>query len=68
MISYYVNSASRHKIPVSFSKEKQILMFIFKRNCASIPGASLAGENMASRYCVKPCYIEQGCNLCSRFL
>lgn len=43
-------------------------MFTFKRNCVSIPRASLTGENMASKYCVKPHYTEQGCSLSSRFL
>lgn len=42
-------------------------LFIFKINCTSIPGAFLTRENMASQYCVKPHYTEQGCSLSSRF-
>lgn len=33
-------------------------LFIFKINCASIPGAFLTGGNMASQYCVRPHYTE----------
>lgn len=42
-------------------------LFIFKISCTSIPGAFLSRENMASQYCVKHHYTEQGCSLSSRF-
>lgn len=42
-------------------------LFIFKINCTSFPGAFLTRKNMASQYCVKSHYTEQGCSLSSRF-